>query len=198
MRRNALILPVIALMIGAGVAAGASAQPAPTATPVILVPPTRTPTAGGDGSAHTTTPAPTPRRLPFPTRPFPPTNTPRPLHTPLPTATDAPSLLALRWPQVAGLRVEPSAQDGGAFRVGLGMLQVRAAHVSGAERVVFFISANGQPPTILGVDTDLSDGASAPWLMLSREMDALITAVAADGEHVGWPALPIRAVFGGD
>ena len=84
------------------------------------------------------------------------------------------------------------------FRVELGMVRVRAAHVRGADRVAFFISANGQPPTILGIDTDLSDGASVPWLMLSREMDALITAVAANGPRVSLPAMPIRAVFGGD
>jgi hypothetical protein len=99
---------------------------------------------------------------------------------------------------VAGLSVEPGEYEGGAFRVELGMARVRAAQVAGAERVVFFISANGLPPTILGIDADLSDGASVPWLMLSREMDALITAVAVNGEYVSWPALPIRAVFGGD
>jgi hypothetical protein len=185
------------LLAGAATVLRASAQPAPTATPVILVPPTRTPAVGGDQVATTTAQA-TPQLLRDATRVFPPTNTPRPTAPPPPTATAERPLSKWRWPYVGGLTVEPGTPDGGVFRVAMGMLRVRAAHVRGAERVLFFISANGQPPTILGIDTDLSDGASVPWLMLSREMDALITAVAANETRASLPALPIRAVFAGD
>jgi hypothetical protein len=92
-----------------------------------------------------------------------------------------------------GLWLEPAILFGGAWYIEPGMLTVRAAVAPGAARVTFHMAQAGQPPTILGVDADLSDGASVAWLAFGAVRARLWAEIAwPDGRTLSTGPILVR------
>lgn len=92
-----------------------------------------------------------------------------------------------------GLSVEPAILFGGVWYIEPGMLTVHAAVTPGAARVTFYVAQAGQEPTILGIDVDLSDGASVAWLAFGAVRARLWTEIAwPDGRTITTSPILVR------
>jgi murein DD-endopeptidase MepM/ murein hydrolase activator NlpD len=100
-------------------------------------------------------------------------------------------------PTISGVTVEPASRSSsGQYLVGLGTVTVKALGVTNATRVTFYLALTGSSPTILGDDANLLDGASAPWTILSRDIQAQVWAVAANDAGQVKQSAAIAVIYG--
>jgi LysM repeat protein len=107
------------------------------------------------------------------------TITPAVTQTPASAVTQQP---AGGLPTITGVTIEP--------------VTVKALGVTNATRVTFYLALTGSSPTILGDDTNLIDGASVPWTILSKDLQAQVWAVAANDAGQIAQSAAIAVIYG--
>jgi LysM repeat protein len=122
------------------------------------------------------------------------TITPAVTQTPASAVTQQP---AGGLPTITGVTIEPASRSSsGQYLVGLGTVTVKALGVTNATRVTFYLALTGSSPTILGDDTNLIDGASVPWTILSKDLQAQVWAVAANDAGQIAQSAAIAVIYG--
>lgn len=111
-----------------------------------------------------------------------------------PTPPRTPTIAGV--PTITGVIIQPAVlRAPGLYAVSLGNVNVIAQGVGNAVRVTFYIALSGQPPTILGEDTNALDGWSVPWTILSTSLQAQVWAVAWSSTNQTAQSSPVSVVY---
>ena len=119
-----------------------------------------------------------------------------PLASPPAALSPAPGVSA---PQIGFVLIEPALVKDGAYMVAPGVLTLRAEGVNNAASVTFYLSIIGTttPPTALGTDTTLSDGATLVWQLGPTPLRANVWATAFGADNLIASTNPILIVNNG-
>jgi LysM repeat protein len=115
-----------------------------------------------------------------------------------PTAIVTAVVSAKTGPSVGMVWVEPALiRDNGQFYVASGTtVTVRARDVVNSTKVTFMLQPIGTntAPTILGVDTNLSDGVAIPWIVNEPNLRANLWAIATNAANETTQTTPIIVI----
>ncbi len=116
--------------------------------------------------------------------------------TPVPVVTPAPGVAA---PQIGFVLVEPALTNNGAYMIAPGTITVRALGVDHTTGVTFYLSILNSTgsPSVLGTDTNLTDGATLIWTVPKTPFRANIWATALGTGSITASTNPILVVNDG-
>ncbi len=101
--------------------------------------------------------------------------------------------------QIGFVLVEPALTSNGAYMIAPGTITVRAQGVDHATGVTFYLSIldSAAAPTVLGTDTNLTDGATLIWTVPTTPFRANIWATATGAGSITASTDPILVVNNG-